>query len=133
MTPKDTLQKAISIAIGNGWNWWLKGYVERDELKLWVEDDYVYWAYKDGEFAGQPLDDDESIYSIIYKHEFARALWGKADCTKCKSLYYIPAHEPHTNTDYDHIKEWQYHLQSMVIATDPIKYLEEHMPIGEEQ
>lgn len=50
---------------------------------------------------------------LIYNHDFARALWGKeAPSNYCKM----------TGVDM-----WQYHLQQMVIAEDPIAYLSEHI------
>ena len=46
---------------------------------------------------------------LIYSHDFARALWGKeAPNDYCKI----------TGVDM-----WQFHLQQMVVADDPIAYL----------
>lgn len=49
---------------------------------------------------------------IIYSHDFAKALWG----------------EPILD-DKQRFKQygWKWHLQHMVIADDPIKYLEENL------
>lgn len=50
---------------------------------------------------------------LIYNHDFARALWGKeAPNNYCKL------------TDVD---MWQYHLQQMVVADDPVAYLGENI------
>ena len=50
---------------------------------------------------------------LIYNHDFARALWGKeAPNNYCKM----------TGVDM-----WQFHLQQMVVADDPIAYLGEHI------
>lgn len=49
---------------------------------------------------------------IIFNHDFAKALWGEKT-TEEWDAWMIP--------------DWQYHLMQMVIATDPIKYLGEHL------
>jgi hypothetical protein len=50
---------------------------------------------------------------LIYNHDFARALWGKeAPNNYCKTAG---------------VDMWQYHLQQMVVADDPIAYLGEHI------
>lgn len=49
--------------------------------------------------------------AFIYRHDFAKALWGD---------------KPYYRFDGDTLetpKQWQYHLQQMVISDDPIKYL----------
>lgn len=54
-----------------------------------------------------------SLYDIIFSHDFAKALWGE---------------EPSSNYfGKPGIPYWQYHLQQMVIAEDPIKYLGENL------
>jgi hypothetical protein len=55
----------------------------------------------------------ESPEQLIFNHDFARALWGKE----------APNHYCQVNG----IDMWQYHLQQMVIANDPISYLDEHV------
>ena len=50
---------------------------------------------------------------LIYSHDFARALWGKeAPNDYCKIVG---------------VDMWQFHLQQMVVADDPIAYLGEHI------
>lgn len=46
-------------------------------------------------------------YRIIFDHDFAKYFFGEE--------YFC------NNKNFD--KEWQYHLQQMVISEDPIKYL----------
>jgi hypothetical protein len=48
---------------------------------------------------------------VIFNHSFAKALWGEST---------QQAYGP----DFD---GWEYHLQQMVIAPDPIKYLGDHL------
>ena len=51
-------------------------------------------------------------YFNVFDHDFAKALWGEED---------IPLPQPHDNLSQ---LNWAYHLQQMVLAEDPIKYLE---------
>ena len=71
-----------------------------------------------------------SIYDFIFNHEFVKSIWSKPG--EAKLIYYYPIKwnlfkhdELHPTTDL--LTEWQYHLQQMVIAEDPIKYLEENI------
>lgn len=53
--------------------------------------------------------DRANWYEVLFNHDFARALWGSW---------------PHEDYEAD---KWQHHLQAMVIAKNPIKYLGEHL------
>jgi hypothetical protein len=56
--------------------------------------------------------------SIIFNHDFAKALWGEADG------YIIRAFKPNGNQIYgQEVPVYKVHLQRMVIADDPIAYL----------
>ena len=48
---------------------------------------------------------------LIYNKDFAKAIFGeeKVQSIMCATEHFIP--------------RWQYHLQMMVVANDPIKYL----------
>jgi hypothetical protein len=50
---------------------------------------------------------------LIYSHDFARALWGKE--------------APNDYCKITGVEMWQFHLQKMVVADDPIAYLGEHI------
>jgi hypothetical protein len=62
-----------------------------------------------------------TAYEIIYSHDFAKALWGEEDIL----LEYQLPPASHV-TDRFIMESWQYHLQQMVIAGDPIDYLGEN-------
>jgi hypothetical protein len=49
---------------------------------------------------------------IIFRHSFTKALWGDGQMGK------LPKHGLRVG-----VSGWQMHLQQMVIADDPIKYL----------
>lgn len=63
--------------------------------------------------------DNQRTDDLIYWHDFAKALWNTPRWTN-------PGEGVHFET-YDGRSEWQYHLQQMVIADDPIKYLGENI------
>lgn len=61
-----------------------------------------------------------STFSLIFNHDFAKALWGidwKGFGPNLKK--YVD-----NNVGYT---PWEFHLRNMVIAPDPIKYLGEHL------
>jgi hypothetical protein len=115
MNNQETLEKAIQKAIDGGWQ---------------VPD----WAQGPQHLASTLLV-QSSAYTIIFNHDFARALWG--DFVEEKR--WIPEREvtrPLDNITYvrsGHYqtvgskRNWKHHLQQMVIADDPIKYLGEHL------
>ena len=110
MSNKEILEKAISLAIDGGWQPMRKGgNLTKDETTV---------AYI--------MQSDPRLY--VYSHDFAKALWGEGlDCAYCG----LPPHRVHPkpcpegNNIWPYL--WEYHLQQMVIAEDPIKYLGENI------
>lgn len=109
MTNQEVLEKAIKLAIDGGWDaYGWKKFVPASAYG-------VFYGF------ANPDDDtamDLQINDIIYNHDFAKALWG--GCKFCN-----PSAGRFTK---DHPNHWHYHLQQMVIADDPIKYLSENLP-----
>lgn len=123
MTNQEILEKTIKKAIDGGYNFqempgeigdlWLN---KMDEWQIeWKTDQYT-WNY--------------SVTGLIFSHDFAKALWGEEehgtdgakwgtvdDCTRCGMI----------DHEYSTMYCWQYHLQQIVIADDPIKYLGENI------
>lgn len=115
MNKQEILEKAIQKAIESGWLvFGYKSEYESAELthdvisgmptvRLSVKHKGRIFGYR-----GIPL------LNIIFNHDFAKALWGE-------------------DAGYDQgsglgeLYGWQYHLQQMVIADDPIQYLGEHI------
>jgi hypothetical protein len=54
---------------------------------------------------------------LVFNKDFAKALWGES-----RKVALAGELREVTNNG------WQYHLQQMVIAPDPIKYLSDNMP-----
>ncbi|WP_439946479.1 hypothetical protein [Streptomyces sp. BBFR109] len=64
-----------------------------------------------------------STRDIIFNHDFAKALWGE-------TTDYTVVNMPYPDTPpraYLYQNGYKYHLQQMVIADDPIKYLSENV------
>lgn len=98
----DTLNLAFKIALSNGWTPSLDTGSESDQKR------YV-------------LKHSDKLEYLIYNHDFAKALWGgyKSD---------VYTHQDDDPPDTFSLARkgnvgWQYHLQQMVIAADPIEYL----------
>ncbi len=117
MSDKEVLEKAIQKAIDNGWD----GHDERRLLYNVFDRSDVEVEYD--EHLREMMECIWSVRitpSIIFNHEFAKALWGEA---------FIVSHAVNSIGQHGswHSPEWQHRLQQMVIAEDPIKYLGEHM------
>lgn len=100
MTNQEILTKAIQKAVANGW----QGSPNYN----------ITWSAKDNAWVLP----DTNYYSIIFNHDFAKALWGE------EMIWW--GFPDTTHKKYE-LLTWQYHLQQMVIADDPIKYLGEHI------
>lgn len=109
MTNQQILEKAIQKAIEGGWKFFPKGKVnvsdceDLDHINFEVESWPPFWEIP--------------LYVIIFNHDFAKALWGD----KRNYFVYDGINDPYYDGD------WKYHLQQMVIADDPIKYLGENL------
>lgn len=128
------LEKAIQKAIDGGWN--RASNTSNVEYKNSMG--VVVFSY-----IGSNVVDAYDPYRIIFNHDFAKALWGvewhyEQVCPSCKGKYSfwdgddgygLPAkfcgQDGKKLKKVKHIEYniWQYHLQQMVIAEDPIKYL----------
>lgn len=120
MSDKEILEKAIQKAISNGYK--LNGVFVSCDLETLS----VHWQKETGSRLGYW----QHLYDLIYRHDFAKSLWSKSG--KAEMCYLCPIHwrlfkkEPLSTTTAE-LTEWQYHLQQMVIADDPIKYLGENL------
>lgn len=119
MTNQQILEKAITKAIEGGWKHYLLRNVFKDQ-----EANYLLESR------------DISDYDIIFNHQFAKALWGEEwEEVPIKQFNEAIAQDLRP---YDYRTEgatvgnalhrtgnkgWERHLQAMVIADDPVKYL----------
>ena len=107
MDNKQILEKAIQKAIGGGWKPIWKGEYMGILTDIISGELYTMWSYKN---APKPF--KISLAFIFLDKNFAKALWGEAE-----AAITIGVHGNHN---------WRYHLQEMVIAENPIKYLKEN-------
>lgn len=109
MSDQEILTKAVDIALENGWKpeLYLPGPIEANQVISYYDcDEFRY-------------------FDVIYDKDFAKALWGDTEVAPMPNgtcLY-------ETGDDNINYKvyqpAWQMHLQQMVIAEDPVKYLGE--------
>lgn len=111
MNRQDILREATRKAIKNGW----KGSPIIDNVKHYqklatskIQVDTIY---------------GESWYELVLlylpPHDFAKALWGKNPMWSNDPMG--------AYNDSPKEENWQHHLQQMVVAEDPIKYLGENI------
>lgn len=120
MDDQQILTKAIEKAIAGGWT---PGWQDRRPIVRWgaqyAED------YDEGEgvmISGYHAKSNASMWffplkELIFNHDFAQALWGESEMGR------LPKHGLRVGAS-----GWAMHLQQMVIADDPIKYLGENLP-----
>lgn len=98
MNNQEILEKAIQKAIDGGFNPTYEIYVSKQaNLEL----------------------PENKVFELIFNHDFAKALWGERDEDRITII---------GETDWRKWPlPWQYHLQQMVTAEDPIKYLGENI------
>lgn len=111
MTDSEVLQKAIERAIENGW----KTNIFWDDM---LSQPTIYDG--DGGYAYvNPL-------SILFDHDFARALFGEEELERATSNDHIKIKGNFTRPVRGH-EGWQYHIQQLALAEDRIGYLREYL------
>lgn len=114
VNPENILKKAIQNAIDGGWETQFNATIKSVDYRQGkLERNMIITVHaKDGDISIM-----HNLESIIYSHDFAKALWG--ECTDwvepIRGEYRVP------QNGYEH------HLQQMVIADDPICYLGENL------
>lgn len=102
MTNQEILETAIQKAIDGGWDMYGRKHFAIDPAGEWL-------FFYDNPNKGNRNALWKQSEGVIFNQDFAKALWGEANEPKL----WIPYR--------------QFHLQQMVIAPDPIKYLGEAM------
>lgn len=126
MTNQEILTKAIKKAIDGGWAKSPSGRKWDKPKSFEVLGDVVDFNW----------DDPRQRYrwqttALIFNYDFAKALWPPMPEIKCPHCHVAifsglrhPSPCPFSQMVIGDIQPWKYHLQQMVIADDPIKYLE---------
>lgn len=112
MSSQQILEKAVQKAIDGGW-------APHNKPRRWDAREIMHW-YKFGEFSSRQADDD-NWKKFIFNHDFAKALWGEG------KVEYTITCTCHNNSNEQNYNLWQHHLQNMVVAEDPIKYLGDNL------
>ena len=97
MTDEQIIKKAIEKAVKNGYTAYSKNIEQVKDKERFLET-IVKSILK-----------EESVYEIIFSHDFAKAFFGE-EITKAWKLY-----------------DWQFHLSSMVLMKNKLKYLEKFL------
>jgi len=114
VTNKEILEKAVQKAVDGGWKSIITGDVLGINSNKFTGELHLTHnaAWNKGRWAL-----GESVASVIYSQDFAKALWDEAPLNFEHNI--TVAYEDRI---YDE-PVWKYHLQEMVIAEDPIAYL----------
>ena len=115
MDNKQILEKAIQKAIGGGWE------APIDTTPSWIE--LAEGGYYDMLYEGWL---ELATETIIFSHDFAKALWGEKRVTRPSFIDY-KEHDGELFTTYRTQPNDEYHLQQMVISDNPIQYLKENI------
>lgn len=108
MTNQEILEKAIQKAIEGGYNMGgLLSPMDPGSYEVLAPFDGSYLRIEMTNWTGDKY--TESINSVIYDRDFAKALWGESEPIK--------GQEPWQTLG------WEHHLKNMVVADDPIEYL----------
>ena len=114
MTDEQILKKAIEKAMKKGWRKDdLIGKIETIQWEVYAPCGWHVYGKKDS------FTLDMKFY---FEHDFAKAFWGEEECSK-----EFPKLQGDIQVVLYEGKEWEYHLQIMVLESDPIKYLEKFL------
>jgi hypothetical protein len=116
MTDKEVLQKAIEMAIENGYDKELKFVADFKENNPFV---IVFRLDRET--------DPTDLNTVIFSHDFAKAFWGEGfDPEITEYVEY-----PNGAVEQEGVISWVYHLQQMVLEENPIDYLRKFVSNGE--
>jgi hypothetical protein len=121
MRSEDIVRQAVDKALKNGWR--LNGFPDHTKFDVdftGKDITFMKWEEKLQDGPGWTARYKWDAYRLIFNHDFARALWGK-------SLVHNNYKGSEGVDVVIHREAWQYHLQQMVIAEDPIRYLGDHI------
>jgi hypothetical protein len=128
MSHGEIIAKAVKKALENGWQLPFEEPVESYALvqpdQFHTKDEYNIAPYIRFKFAGGGVYETGVMYTI-FNREFARALWGEAPIA-FNAEYKIMQMDSELSEYtvwHSSLPAWQFHLQQMVIADDPIEYL----------
>jgi hypothetical protein len=108
------MKTAINIAIENGWMVFNVRCVTNG--RWWVEDDTLFTAYDDVEGgAGYYKKKSYSLETVIFNHDFAKALCGQVNELIPEGDHFL------------HAPRWKHFLTSIALSPDRQKYLDDYV------
>jgi len=105
MTDKEVLNKAIEIAMDNGY-----------------KEPFMYGMCSDFSL------DKFQVFKLCFSHDFAKAFWGEKH-----SGHQNLVRKGIGNYITSPINDWQHHLQQMIIEENPINYLRKFIEDGKQK
>ncbi len=110
MIRREILKKAVEKAIANGWK-------PDNNLQFIAINEFITL---DTDYFCLDKWHKFKIEQLLYNHDFAKALWGE-EWKSAELKEYIPETDSYKIGTI--LPKWKWHLQEMVIAEDPVKYL----------
>lgn len=124
MTNQEILTKAVHKAVDNGFYSFADGMFGHPEFVISgganPTQDLMRGGFKI-QLKGWPAEETVSIERLLFDYDFAKALWGESTDTLI-----VQNNSLNVKQVVD-MNGWQYHLQQMVVADDPITYLGDHL------
>jgi len=114
MTNQEILKQVVDKAIKNGWK---PGY-SYDNAEIFPDDTTKELSYIWNK--GTPGQQFQQLKDIIFNHDFAKAFWNSDD----GGLIFQGGKDTYGEKVG---KEWQFHLQQMVLEPKPLTYLEKYL------
>ena len=72
------------------------------------------WSLESGKIM-----DGKNYYSVIFDHDFLKAIWGE-------TTYFLQTSPVHSHIGQDCVL-WQWHAKQMLLEEEPLKYLEKNL------
>jgi len=124
MTNEEILKKAIEKAVENG-------YKLPNDWELFKDEEHL-WGWHVADYDGErdctiSVNIEKEVNTFIFDHEFVKAFWGEKLKEKGKPIFNDDGIEIGWKGNGEFYFVWQYHLQTMVIEKEPLKYLEKFL------
>jgi len=113
LSDQEVLRKCVAKAVRNGWRRNLFSYHDYNFIKLYSNG--TVKVLTDNVGSGVIF----QLNELLFSHPFAKALWGDSTPVLLKGM----KGATHKKLYLAGILEYQFHLQEMVLAENPIDYL----------
>jgi hypothetical protein len=125
MTNEEILQKAIKKAQDNGYRYMGFAFDLGCEYKGFNLDQRILYRNENDLSKEATEVDCQSVFDVIFSHDFAKAFWGEEEIEYTESPFYhhVWGGDESKCTD----KAWRVHLSQMVLEKEPLKYLEKFL------